>query len=193
LRSEIIGRLARTINFKLVETEGLIIERERARNPNSHDLLIQGWAALVRPISAATLQEARRIFERVLEIDAGSVAAKVGLAHALSANIADGWSTSVPEDEARAERLLLEAIACDANSVRARAALGLLRWLQNRLDESRIELETAIALLPNYAPACCQLGMTLICLGQPEAAIPVIGRAYGSAHTIQVRRVRTAC
>jgi len=73
--------------------------------------------------------------------------------------------------------LLLEAIECDANSVRARAALGLLRRLQNRLDESRIEFETAIALVPNYAPAFCQLGMTLICLGEPEAAILQIEKA----------------
>jgi TolB-like protein len=173
-QSEITGRLARTINFKLVEAESLRIERERVFDLDPHDLLIRGWAALVRPISAATLQEARRLFERVFEIDADSVAAKVGLAHALSSNIADGWSTSVQKDQARAEKLLLEAIEFDANSFRARWALGLLRRLQNRLDESRIELETAIALVPNYAPAFWQLGMTLICLGQPDAAIPEI-------------------
>jgi len=173
-QSEITGRLARTINFKLVEAESLRIEQERVFDPDPHDLLICGWAALVRPISAATLQEARRLFERVLEIDADSVAAKVGLAHALSGNIADGWSTSVQKDQARAEQLLLEAIEFNANSFRARWALGLLRRLQNRLDESRIELETAIALVPNYAPAFWQLGMTLICLGQPGAAIPEI-------------------
>ena len=142
VQSEITGRLARAINFKLVEAEGLSIERERALDPDPQDLLIRGWAALVRPISAATLQEAWRLFERVLEIDVDSAAAKVGLAHALSGNIADGWSTSVQEDEARAERLLLEAIECDANSLRARLALGLLRRLQNRLQASRVELET---------------------------------------------------
>jgi len=173
-QSEITGRLARTINFKLVEAESLRIERERVFDPDPHDLLIRGWAALVRPISAATLQEARRLFERVLEIDADSVAAKVGLAHALSGNISDGWSTSVQKDQARAEQLLLEAIEFDANSFRARWALGLLRRLQNRLHESRVELETAIALVPNYAPAFWQLGMTLICLGRPDAAIPEI-------------------
>jgi adenylate cyclase len=173
VQSEITGRLARTINFKLVEAEGLSIERERALDPDPQDL-IRGWAALVRPISAATLQEALRAFERVLEIEPDSVAGKVGLGYALSCNIADGWSTSVQQDEARAEQLLLEAIAGDANSFRARQALGLLRRLQNRLEESRIEFETVIALVPNYAPAFCQLGMTLICLGQPEAAIPEI-------------------
>jgi TolB-like protein/Flp pilus assembly protein TadD len=173
-QSEITGRLARTINFKLVEAESLSIGRERVLDPDSQDLLIRGWAALVRPISATTLQEALRVFERVLEIEPDSVAAKVGLGYALSCNIADGWSTSVQQDEARAEQLLLEAIAGDANSFRARQALGLLRRLQNRLDESRIEFETAISLVPNYAPAFCQLGMTLICLGKPEAAIPEI-------------------
>ena len=75
--------------------------------------------------------------------------------------------------------MLLEAIEFDANSFRARWALGLLRRLQNRLDESRIELETAIALVPNYAPAFWQLGMTLICLGQPDAAIPEIEKGIG--------------
>jgi TolB-like protein/tetratricopeptide (TPR) repeat protein len=171
-QSEVTGRFARAINFKIVEAAGLRIDQERALEPDPHDLLIRGWAVLVRPVSAATLQKAQRIFERVLEIEPGSADAKVGLAHALSANIASGWSATVQQDEVRAEQLLLEAIECDASSFRARLALGLLRRLQNRLDESRIELETVIALVPNYAPAFCQLGMTLICLGQPDAAIP---------------------
>ena len=67
--------------------------------------------------------------------------------------------------------MLLQAIEHDPNSARARGALGLLRRLQNRLDESRIEFETAIALAPNYAPAYWMLGTTLVLLGQPEAAI----------------------
>src|SRR5262249_44735112 len=83
------------------------------------------------------------------------------------------WSTSVQQDEAHAEQLLLEAIEQGANSARARLALGLLRRLQNRLDESRIQLEMAIALSPNYAPAYWTLGTTLTLLGQPEAAILV--------------------
>ena len=85
---------------------------------------------LIRPVSAGTLQEAQQVFERVLEIAPGSVAARIGVAHALSANIGCGWSASPQEDQLRAERLLLEAIECDAASFRARYALGLLRRLQ---------------------------------------------------------------
>lgn len=175
--SEVTGRLARAINFKLVEAESLRIGQERAIDPDPHDLLIRGWAALVRPISTTTRRDALRIFEQVLEIDPDSVAARIGVASTLTWNIGDGWSTPVQKDEARAEQLLLEAIECDANSFRARQALGVLRRLQNRLDEARIELETAISLVPNYAPAFCQLGMTLTCLGQPDAAIPEIEKS----------------
>jgi adenylate cyclase len=50
--------------------------------------------------------------------------------------------------------------------------LGRLRRLQNRLVESKIELEKAIALDRNNATAIRQLGITLLYLGQPEAALP---------------------
>src|SRR5262249_16671887 len=43
---------------------------------------------------------------------------------------------------------------------------------QGRLAESRIELETTIALDRNHADAFRQLGHTLMYLGEPEAAIP---------------------
>jgi TolB-like protein len=185
-QSEITGRLARTINFKVVEAESLRIERESALDLDPQDLLIRGWAALVRPISTASRRDALRIFEQTLEIDSDSVAARIGVANTLTWNIGDGWSTSVRKDQARAEQLLLEAIEGDANSFRARQGLGLLRRLQNRLDESRIELEAAIALLPNYAPAFCQLGMTLTCLGRPDAAIPEIEKSIRLA--LEARR-----
>jgi tetratricopeptide (TPR) repeat protein len=45
------------------------------------------------------------------------------------------------------------------------------------LTESRIELETAIALNRNNVPALRNLGATLMFLGQPEAAIPYIEKA----------------
>jgi hypothetical protein len=35
---------------------------ERALDPDPHDLLIRGWAALVRPIATTTRQDALRIF-----------------------------------------------------------------------------------------------------------------------------------
>ncbi len=51
--------------------------------------------------------------------------------------------------------------------------IALLRRVQNRLPESRVEWERAIELDPNNAAAYGQLGTTLIYLGDPAAAIPL--------------------
>jgi len=172
-QNETLGRLARTLSRKLVGAAGLRIGRQGALDADPRDLLIYGWALFNRATSAAILREAQLVFERVLEIEPDSDGARIGVGYTLAVNVANYWSTSVEQDKARAEQLLLEAIEQDANSARARAALGILRRVQNRLDESRIELETAIALEPNFAAAFWMLGTTLILLGQPGAAILV--------------------
>jgi TolB-like protein len=172
-QNEIVGRLARTLGRKFVEAAGLRIGRQRAIDTDPQDLLVHGWAIYSRATTAAILHEARLVFEQVLEIQPDSIGARIGIGNALAANVANYWSTSVQQDKSRAERLLLEAIEQDANNARARAALGLRRRVQNRLEESRIELEIAVALAPNYTAGYWMLSTTLILLGKPEAAIPV--------------------
>jgi adenylate cyclase len=55
--------------------------------------------------------------------------------------------------------------------------MGFLRFMQNRLTESRVEFETALALDRNHSWAHFRLGLTLMYLGQPEAGIPHIEKA----------------
>ena len=140
-----------------------------------------GWAWWHRPRSAAAMQEARRAFERALEIDPESIDARVGLARVLTVelvgNFAPRPNTDFQQEGERIERLLLEAIEGDPNNPRARATMGRLRWVQNRLAEARIEFETAIALDPNDSFAHVQLALTLLFSGDPAAAIPEAEKA----------------
>jgi tetratricopeptide (TPR) repeat protein len=80
-------------------------------------------------------------------------------------------------DKARAQEMLGEALEREMNDSMAHFAMGMLRRIQNRLNDSQIELETAIALDRNNARALQQLGVTLMCLGEPEDAFPQIERA----------------
>jgi adenylate cyclase len=173
----ITGRLARTLNCELVVDVGRRIEQERAVDPDARDLVMRGWAWFYRPRSIAGLQEAQRLFERAREIDPGSVDAMIGIARVMASRAANGLSTSLQQDVAAAEELLLEVLERDTNSSVVRFSTGMLRRTQNRLAEARIEFERAIALDRNDASAFHQLGMVLMWLGQPEAAIPYIEKA----------------
>ena len=146
-------------------------------DPNARDFVMRGWALFYRPFSVANRREARRAFEQALEIDPRSVDARIGIALVLATDVGDGWSSSVEQDKARAEQLLLEALERDANRSMAHYATGMLRRVQNRLAESQIEFEAAITLDRNNARALYQLGNTLMFVGQPEAGIPYIERA----------------
>jgi tetratricopeptide (TPR) repeat protein len=153
---------------------GRRIERERPEDLDSQDLIMRGRALFNRPYSAATLREAQQAYEQALEKDPQSIDAKTGIASVLLTKVASAWSTSPRQDAVQAEQLLLGALEHNANNAWARAMMGLLRRLQDRLTESRIEWETAIALDPNNVIAVRQLGYTLMHLGDPEAAIPII-------------------
>jgi TolB-like protein len=176
-QNEIAGRLARTLHLGLAELVGRQIEREASVDPNARDLVMRGWAFYYRPVSPSIRQKALRAFARALEIDPRSVDARTGIGAILVDDLVLGLSASRQQDEALAQEALGEALKRDTNHSMAHFAMGVLRRLQTRLRESQIELETAIALDRNNARALEQLGITLMFLGQPEAAIPHVERA----------------
>jgi adenylate cyclase len=176
-QNEITGRLARTLHLELGEAVGRRIEQEKVVDPNARDFVMRGWALFYRPFSVANRRESQHAFEQALEIDPRSVDARIGIALVLATNVADGWSSSVEQDKARAEQLLLDALERDANRPMAHYAMGMLRRVQNRLTDAQIEFETAIGLDRNNARAFYQLGVTLLWLGQPQAGIPYIEKA----------------
>ena len=107
-----------------------------------------------------------------------AAAARLAVAAAVLASAdAAGGSSSFDQNITRAEQLVLEALERDPKRSRAHFAMGLIRRRQGRLPDSKIELEAAIALDPNQASGHRQLGVTLMFLGQPEAAIPQLDKS----------------
>jgi|HubBroStandDraft_6_1064221.scaffolds.fasta_scaffold65643_2 adenylate cyclase len=170
-QDQITGRLARTLNLELVQAVGRQIQNEP--NPDAQDLIMRGWALYQRTQTAASREEAKFDFERALELDPKSYDAKLGIASALVVDLINGFSQHADTDEARAETLLSELLARNSNRSQLHTTIALLRRFQNRLPESRIEWQRAIELDPNNASAYGQLGVTLIYLGDPAAAVPL--------------------
>jgi adenylate cyclase len=171
-QSEITGRLARTLNLQLVQAVGRQIEHDQPVNPDAQDLIMRGWALYQRAQAAASREDAKQAFAQALKIEPNSYEAKLGIASVLVVGLATG-SDQPEEDEVQAEKLLNELLARDPNRSQLHAMIALLRRVQNRLPESRIEWERAIELDPNNASAYGQLGTTMIYLGDPAAAIPL--------------------
>jgi TolB-like protein/tetratricopeptide (TPR) repeat protein len=176
VEAEITGRLLWDLRRNLFAAASRRAARDSRSDGDANTIAMRGWSVFHRPRSAANMQEALQLWERALDIDPGSMSAKIGIALGLASNFSYGWSRSFQQDEARAERLLLEVFAVDPSDITARITMGILRRLQGRLDESKIELQSMPALDRNVA-GLRQLGTTLVYLGQPEAAIRSLERS----------------
>jgi len=174
---EISGRLAHTLYLELVEDVDRQIRREGGADPDARDLVMRGWARFYRPRSPASLQEAQAAFARALELRPRSIRARIGIATVLAATILEGWSHSLPADQAQIEELLGEVFARGTNHSMAHYAMAMLRRSQARLGEARIEAERAVALDHSNAAALYELGLAHMFLGQPRAGILHIEKA----------------
>jgi adenylate cyclase len=172
---DITDRLGWTLHLELVEAAGRQIEQET--NPDARDLVMRGWAWFFRPVSMANLEEALRAFEQALELNPGSVDARVGIASVLLTKRAAGFTKAAQQETDRAAELLTDALERDGNHARALTMMGWVRAHQNRGVEGRIALEKAVTLDRNYTGAMVQLGFTLINQGEAEAALPHFEKA----------------
>ena len=174
-QDEITGRLAQTLTSSSSKTSAAASSGKRRLIRMPRISSCGGWSWYYRPRSAVSNQEALCAFERALELDPASVNAKVGIARLLCVNLVGNFAPRAPgafeQDSARVEQLLLEAIEGDPNNSTAHSTMGQFRRVQNRLTESRIEFERAMALGGDYDFVYPQLAWTLLLQGQPDAAI----------------------
>jgi class 3 adenylate cyclase/TolB-like protein len=169
---ETIHRVAGTILKTLFEDVHRRIQTQQELTPI--DLMRRGYGLLIRPANTGQYPEAIRLFEQALIGAPNSVPAKLGIVTSLIMDITDSLDSYAAE--VRAERLLLDILRVDADIAIAHMLMGTLRRAQGRLDDSKVEHDIAIEQSPNLAPAIAQLGVTLVCLGDPRTGVILIGK-----------------
>jgi cytochrome c-type biogenesis protein CcmH/NrfG len=87
------------------------------------------------------------------------------------------WSETRDEDLRRAEALAARASVLDPYDAQCHVAMGLVRRMQNRLNEAISEFEAAIRLNPNMPSAHAQLGWAKVFSGRGEDALPCFVQA----------------
>lgn len=173
LQRRVTGTLARSLHLQLIEAESQR-GRERAGNPDAHDLALRAWSAYERrtPESVAT---ARDLLNRSLAADPDSVFSLSLLADSYTADMLNRWMhlrAAVREEWLRrADEAARRAYALDPDNLYAVGALATVLQLQGKPEEGLALLQRQVALNRNYAPAWHRLSYGYVTLGRQDDAI----------------------
>ncbi len=165
-----------------VEPEIQARERERARrkppeNLDAWELVQRGLSHFYR-INKTDYAEAIRLFREAAALDPEFVAAHAHLALALCRSVLVGFTEDKAEALASAEAAAKQAVSLDPNEPVAHLALGRLHIFAGEFEMGVGEMQTAIAINPNFAQGYFGLGMAYhYGAGQAEQALPHLDAA----------------
>jgi len=169
LQDEITGRIAFALNLELIGAEAA----RPTDNPDALDYILRGRAAYARPHSRGSHAEAISFYERALALDPGSVGAKGLLATALADRVNTGTTGSGAADIARAETLIVQALAASPRNPLAHFAKGVVLRVRGRPEEAIPEFETVLAWNRNETRALFHLGWCKLMTGSIDEVIPL--------------------
>ncbi len=122
------------------------------------------------------IQEARRLFERAIEIDPGYASAYGWLGGTYTVAFASGWSLD-PKLLDRAEELARRALALDPTLPDGHLTLAFVNFFRDRPAEAITSAEAAVELGPNNEFAHGALGLALARSGRFVEGLQSIKRA----------------
>ena len=164
MQDEIVARLAQTLDAQLIMAEAR--RAERSTNPDAMELVFQGMACLYRGPTSEPLIQARRFFERALQIDSRNIGALVGLASVDATAGAFMLTDDRSDLLARAETNAIKALSLDPDRALAHRVLGTIFNMTNRHAQAIAECEQALTVDRNLADAHAVIGMAKYYLGR---------------------------
>ena len=177
MQDEIVSQLANQLRPELIAVEAQRAELEP--NPDSMDYYFRGVAAFNKG-RLDNLTQARKLFEKAVELDPTNIDALVGAARV---DVLFGAVYVTDERRERlsaAEALLLKGLAIQPRNYWAHLWLGYVQILTNRGSRGVGELERALTLNRNLGAAHAWIGLAKITLGRAEET---------EAHVVEAFRI----
>jgi TolB-like protein/class 3 adenylate cyclase/Tfp pilus assembly protein PilF len=175
MQDEIVSQLANQLRPELIAVEAQRAELEP--NPDSMDYYFRGVAAFNKG-RLDNLTQARKLFEKAVELDPTNIDALVG-----AARVDVLFGSVYVTDERRerlsaAEALLLKGLAIQPRNYWAHLWLGYVQILTNRGSRGVGELERALTLNRNLGAAHAWIGLAKITLGRAEETEAHVAEAF---------------
>ena len=176
IQDEITRRIVSAVEPQLEDAERTRAKTKRSSNLNAWDCFLRG-RALLHKMDPKDNREARKLFERAIELDPGYSDAYADLSYTYQRQIL----LELPDDrQALANKSLeaaREAVRLESNSSLAHLALGSAYiWLDEH-ELSIAETRTAVKLNPSNVLAQLALGNRLDIVGASEEGIPLLEKS----------------
>jgi TolB-like protein/Flp pilus assembly protein TadD len=176
LQDELTEAIVGAVAPSFVSAEARRIERKPPESFDAWDCAMRGNWHLWR-LNRDDLAEARRLFERALELDPRSTLALSGLAFTLGFSVSVGWVDNFDEARRQGHEAARRAVALDENDAGAQLALALISFYTNQLDTAVAACRRALELNPNLAAAEGWLAVMLSWRGDYDEALAVAEKA----------------
>jgi len=165
-----------TLAGKLAESERRRARSGQTENLEAYDCVLRG-RELWHRFTAEANREARRLYEKAIELDPDYARAYASLAWTYLTEHSEHWAGADEQPLERALEIARRGVTVNPASHSNHLALGQVCLSKGLHDEALEALETAIALNPNDADGYVFMAETLSYAGRPDEAIELIGKA----------------
>ena len=176
VQDAIAARIARTLAVQVDEARLGIARRAPLTSLDVYDCWLRGLDCIRRGTVEADA-EARRYFERALEIDPEYARAHAGL----SLSYFNEWSCQAwahwDENERLAHAHAQRAVTLDQTDAMVQVILGRILLYRRRYDEAAHHLQRALLLNPNDTDVLVHAALGQAYLGDPESALATATKA----------------
>jgi tetratricopeptide (TPR) repeat protein len=163
IQDEIAQNIARAL--RVVMSEGKFIANAQTSDVQAYDYYLKG-RGFFHQWRRKSLQFARQMFLRAIEIDPEYALAYAGVADCCSSLYT--WFEADEANREQAEAASRKALELNPELAEAHSARGLALTIGKRYDEARVEFEAAIKLNPKLFEAHYFYGRALFLQGKLE-------------------------
>jgi adenylate cyclase len=176
IQSDVLDKIVSTVAER-VENVGLrIASRKQTDNLNAYEHVLQGYDLVFR-WNKENNEQARKHFEKAIELDPLYARAYAGLGFTHNIDFSRGWSSDLDLTLENARRASLKAISLDDGDNRPHVVLGWAYINNMEHDKGVAELNKGISLNPNDAGVLARSGYALTYYGEFQQALGQAERA----------------
>jgi adenylate cyclase len=173
LQTDITNQIAGALRLVLVRAEA----SRTSNNPDAADLILQGRAVLLKPLTLDGYSDAIRLFEQALALDPNSPEAQALLASTLANRTLDQSIDTKDADLKRADQLVSRVLAANPDYVPGHYAQGSIYRARGQWAAAAQEYEAIIARNDSEANALHFLGQCRLFTGAIDEVIPLEQKA----------------